>query len=138
MSAKVLLCKECGRLFQSMGASYCPECVDNLDKAFITVKEYIYENENATLVDIVDNTGVPEKHVLYFLKEGRLNIDNTDEALNCEDCGRPIPNGRYCSNCREKLANAFSSVSAVAKTPIKPDVKVSAKMHSRYGRDKNN
>ncbi len=137
MRPKVLLCKQCGRLFQSVGASYCPECADEMEKAFITVKEYIYDNENATLLDIVENTGVPEKHVLYFLKEGRLNIDNTDEVLNCEDCGRPISSGRFCSVCREKLASALGSISAAAKGNKNPETTVRAKMHSRYGRDKN-
>ena len=26
-----------------------------------------------------------------------------------QDCGRPISSGRYCSDCREKLANVLSS-----------------------------
>ena len=133
MSPRVLSCKICGRIFQSMGASYCPVCAEEMDKAFTLVKEYLYSHENATVLDIVEATGVTEKFVLYFLKEGRLNVEETDASLRCEDCGRPIPSGRYCSTCREKLANALSSV--VSKEKDSPVLSAQAKMHAKYGRD---
>jgi RNA polymerase-binding transcription factor DksA len=104
-----------------------------MDKAFAMIKEYLYSHENATIVDIVEGTGVAEKFVLQFLKDGRLNIESTENALECEDCGRPIPSGRYCSSCREKLANALSSVVETEKSA--PKLGGQAKMHARYGRD---
>ncbi len=132
MSPNVLLCKQCGKLFQSLGSSFCPACVDEMDKAFVVVKEYLYEHDNATLMDIVKDTGISEKMVLSFLKEGRLNIEGVDDFLKCEDCGKPISSGRYCSVCRDRLANAFGSM---VKEKRNPGVKVQAKMHARYGQD---
>jgi len=133
MSQRVMSCKICGRLFQSFGPSYCPVCADEMDKAFATIKEYLYTHENATILDIVDGTGVAEKFVLQFLKEGRLNIESTENVLECEDCGRPIPSGRYCGSCREKLANALGNAIDMEKSSSQS--RGQAKMHARYGRD---
>lgn len=133
MSLKVMSCKICGKLFQSYGAGYCPECADEMDKAFVKIKEFLYEHENATIVDVVEGTGIAEKYVLQFLKEGRLSIEGTEGALRCEDCGRPISSGRYCSNCREKLANVLSSTVAGKKKSM-PAISTQAKMHGKYGR----
>lgn len=133
MSSKVLLCKQCGRLFQSAGSSYCPACAEEMDQAFNKVKEYIYNNEDATIMEIVENTGVAEKQVLYFLKEGRLSVDNTEGMLRCEECGRPISSGRYCSVCRDKLANALGSVYPAPNGKLDSGEKMQARMHSRYG-----
>jgi hypothetical protein len=104
-----------------------------MDKAFMAVKEYLYIHDNATITDIVEDTGVAEKYVLFFLKEGRLDIESMEDVLKCEDCGQPIPCGRYCSICRDKLASALSSV--VTKEKSNPDWTKQAKMHARYGRD---
>ncbi len=136
----MILCRQCGKLFQSLGSIYCPVCVEEMDKAFKVVKDYLYDHQDANIVDVVNDTGVPEKYVLSFLKEGRLNVESSDGMLlKCEDCGSPIPSGRYCMNCRNKLANTLESV---VSTPAKkdqnsPNSRVLAKMHSKYGRDYN-
>jgi Zn finger protein HypA/HybF involved in hydrogenase expression len=104
-----------------------------MEKAFKTVKEYLYKHEEATILDIVKDTGIAEKYVLDFLKEGRLNIEGSEDVLRCEDCGQPISSGRYCSVCRDKLASALSGV--VKKENNSPGWTVQAKMHARYGRD---
>lgn len=133
MSLKVMSCKMCGRLFQSYGVGNCPACADEMDKAFVKIKEYLYEHENATIVDVVEGTGVAEKFVLQFLKEGRLSIEGAEDSLKCEDCGRSISSGRFCSDCREKLANVLSSVVEEPKKSV-PKPSTQAKMHGRYGR----
>jgi len=126
----------CGRLFQSFGSSNCPECAEELDKAFIKIKEYIYDHEKATIVDVVEATGVPEKFVLQCLKEGRLIIEGA-EILKCENCGCSISSGRYCDYCRDKLADVLSSVvENKKKSDVAPKKsRTLAKMHGRYGRN---
>lgn len=136
MSPKIIVCKQCGKLFQTLGSSNCPACVEEMDKAFKTVKDYLFDHRDATVVDVVTDTGVPEKYVLSFLKEGRLNVENSEDMLKCEDCGRPISSGRYCIDCRNRLANVLSSTISATEVKAKtsPDARVLGKMHSRYGR----
>ncbi len=132
-----MLCKQCGKLFQSLGSSNCSVCTEEMDKAFKVVKEYLYDNWDATVLNVVKDTGVPEKYVLSFLKEGRLNIENNEENLKCEDCGKTISSGRYCIDCRNKLANVLDNAIGLTATKDKSglDMRLHARMHSKYRRD---
>ncbi len=113
--ATVSQCKKCARLYQSFGnAPYCPTCMDDLEKSFDLVKEYIYEHPLANVVEISRETGVPEKEIFYFLKEGRLSVSENNGMLLCESCGRSIITGKYCESCKKQLERELSSTIASA------------------------
>jgi len=129
MSTNVKQCKHCRRLFQSLGSDVCPICADELDRYFITVKEYLYSHPDADLPETARETGVPEKIVLSFLREGRLSATGSD-LLECEECGAPIPSGRFCADCQNRLEQMLSSA---YRPEEKPDArKASARMHVNY------
>lgn len=110
MEATILQCKQCRRLYQSISAApYCPHCVEKLEKKFELVKNYIYEHPNANVVEISEETGVSEKDIFYFLKEGRLSISEDNGMLLCESCGHSITTGRYCEACNKKLERELSA-----------------------------
>ena len=109
MSISVKQCKRCNRIFQSYGASYCPECAAEMEEEFDKVRHYLYEHSNANVFEIVKETGVSERAVLSFLKEGRLSIGDNNGFLKCENCGAPIDSGRYCAKCIKRLGNALDS-----------------------------
>ena len=101
----VKVCAFCGRLFQSMGQDLCPECSVKLDEDFVRVREYLYDNPgHIDVMDIVKNTGVCEKAVLRFLKDGRLSrkISDREADLRCAICGAPISSGRLCRRCLDE------------------------------------
>ena len=103
MGSDVKQCKECKKLFYSFGSSFCPDCVEEIEKGFDRVKDYIYDHPKANVVEISQETNVSEKRILGYLKEGRLTIDENNGLLLCEECGRSIPTGRYCSGCSRRL-----------------------------------
>ena len=109
MGSNVRQCRQCGKLFQSFGAGICPECAEELDRSFRVVKDYLYDHPDANVFEITKETGVAEKMVLSFLKEGRLSINTGENMLQCEKCGKPISEGRFCNECRSMLENALSS-----------------------------
>ncbi len=110
MGVAISQCKKCARLYQSMSnAPYCPTCMEELENNFDLVKEYIYEHPMANAVEISQETGVPEKDIFYFLKEGRLSITDGNGMLLCESCGRSIMTGRYCESCKKQLERELSS-----------------------------
>lgn len=117
MGATVLQCKQCNRLFQSFGAVYCPECTQRLEEKFELVKKYIYDNPHANVVTISQDTEVPVRDILYFLKEGRLSIEKGDGLLLCENCGRSISTGRFCDRCKNMFEKELSAVC------VKPEAK---------------
>ena len=109
MSTNVKQCRHCRRLFQSFGSNLCPVCAEELDGYFITVKEYLYDHPNADLLETTRETGVPEKIVLGFLREGRLSVSGMSDMLKCEECDAPISSGRFCPDCQNKLEQMLSS-----------------------------
>lgn len=140
MSTRVIQCRQCGRLFQSLGNNICPGCVEELDKSFEMVKNYIYDNPDANVLEISKATGVPEKQVLEFLREGRLFINNPEEVIQCERCGKPLNGGRYCAACQAALENALGSVApspSASKDQAEYTGSGYGKMHFNYrGRKK--
>ena len=109
-------CKQCGRLFESFGAHICPRCTEDLEESYNKVKDYVYDHPDANVFDVSKETGVPEKTVLEFLREGRLSMSTAD--LECEECGKPITTGKLCSECKNKLENVLMSA---YKPPKKED-----------------
>lgn len=107
MSGKVTQCKHCGKLFQSWGSEFCPSCTDEVDASFSKVKDYIYDHPETNVMDISEGTGVSEKMVLYFLKEGRLSLGDKVYGLECELCGASISSGRLCSKCQNVFQSAI-------------------------------
>lgn len=120
MSFEVKQCRQCKKLFQSYGAAVCPECLDKMDNDYRLVKEYLYDNPESNVVEIVKETGVSEKTVLGFLREGRLSIISDDGFLVCMECGKPIYSGKYCESCMKRLESALNRVSQ----PIPPEKEI--------------
>lgn len=113
MSSNVMQCKQCKRLFQSFGAEICPSCAEKLDMDFSVIKNYLYDNPDANIIEIVRGTGIEEKTVLGFLREGRLAVGSGAGIQRCEECGAPISSGKYCSRCQRIMESLFSAASRI-------------------------
>ncbi|HET7522316.1 MAG TPA: TIGR03826 family flagellar region protein [Bacillales bacterium] len=99
-------CPNCGRVFVKGSRNLCKACYEKEEERFHTVYQYISKQENrrATLVEISKETGVKEKTITRFLKEGRLRLaDFPNLGYPCESCGTPIREGKLCENCQTKL-----------------------------------
>jgi len=70
-----------------------------LDEMYKKVRDYLYDHPNATMVEVSEATGVEEKIILEFLREGRLELKEPSPVLTCERCGKPITTGRMCKEC---------------------------------------
>ncbi|SFQ02976.1 MerR family transcriptional regulator [Caldicoprobacter faecalis] len=122
-------CKRCNRLFQYNGIKYCPSCVMELDEMFKKVRDYLYEHPDATIIEVSEATGVEEKIILEFLREGRLELKEPSPVLTCERCGKPITTGRMCKECLAVFERGLKkglSESARKVSDLKPD---SSKIH---------
>ena len=62
----------------------------------------LIQDVKVPIEEVVENTGVPEKVILYYLKEGRLSMVNATGLLRCEQCGATINFGRLCEKCQNK------------------------------------
>lgn len=134
MGVKIQECKYCKKLFQSFGSNICPACVEEMEENFETVKEYIYNNPGENVVQISEGTGVPEKMVLYYLREGRLAIEGADSSLTCEKCRKPISCGRFCRECQVILEGKLLKSYSESRQKLAEEAKEAllGKMHFNY------
>ena len=131
----ILQCQFCKKPFASLGGRICPACLEQIDKDFITVRDYIYENKHANIDKIAEETEVKKTVIIHLLKEGRLIIDGPDGGggvLACEMCKKPINTGRLCKECMGNVASSMDRNVAANKKPEpkkeEPSIKGSAKI----------
>jgi len=126
----------CKKPFTSLGGRICPACNEQIDRDFITVRDYIYDHKQSNIDKIAEETEVKKSIIIHLLKEGRLIIDSPDGdgVLSCEMCKKPINTGRLCKECTGNVASSMDkNVSSNKKPDSKPverNFKGSAKIDS--------
>jgi uncharacterized protein len=108
MGLNVKQCKICGKLFQTYDKTICMDCLDEKERSFVLVRDFIYAHPKAAILEICGETGVRERWIMDFLREERLSLNTNDSVLVCEQCGKPILTGRFCKECKNDLQRVFS------------------------------
>ncbi|MCL2015142.1 MAG: hypothetical protein FWG68_02720 [Defluviitaleaceae bacterium] len=114
---QVMNCPRCKRLFHKFIAPVCPECEKKEEEQFQELRSFVDEGEYTTMKDIAENTGIPLKRILKYIREGRLQVkQGLDDALKCIQCGQPVDKGNFCKSCGDKIMNEFpDSTAALTK-----------------------
>lgn len=104
-------CKGCGRLFNYIGGPrMCPVCVDESEKKFFEVKEYIRENTNTEIGEVAEATEVSLVQIKQWVREERLAFSaESGSIIECEKCGVLIVTGKYCQNCKNDMQKNLTS-----------------------------
>lgn len=111
-SQRPLYCKYCrgNMVFAGGGLYRCEECgYETLDD-FGKVKQYLEEHGTSKIWAISEATGVRERTIKVFLRQGRVQIpEGSDCYIKCEKCGCNIKFGRFCPDCVRKLSGGIHS-----------------------------
>jgi flagellar operon protein (TIGR03826 family) len=101
-------CPRCGRLFTYISKNLCPVCIEEDEKEFKKVKEYVWAHRGCSAVEVHEATGVSLEKILNYLREGRLEARGLKgPLLFCESCGEPIDQGRFCPKCSDQLVRGL-------------------------------
>lgn len=114
-------CRKCGRIFNYvMGPHICPACRESMEEDFQRVKAYITDNKGATITQVAEDCEVEISQIQQWLREERLSLsEGSGILLQCESCGAAITCGRYCDECRRKLATGLKdSIRTEQKEPV--------------------
>ena len=123
-------CRRCKKLFQYAGNPLCHNCVREMDKKFNDVRDYIYENPNASMEELCEAAEVEVADVHRWLAEGRLILAKGSAiSLHCEKCGAPILTGKQCEQCLGKLRSTLQGAADTLKPPTPLSIKEEGKMH---------
>ena len=115
----VKTCRSCGRLFNYLsGMPICPACKKRLEEKFVEVKEYIRENDTATVQQISEDNDVSVKQIKQWIREERLTFtDKSPVGIECEKCGAMIRTGRFCAKCKDSMASDLKQMYAMPAAP---------------------
>lgn len=102
---KMINCQRCRRPFMFMGSKLCPECVEEENRAFDIIREYLDKYPQAGLYQIAADTGVDESIIISLVHKGRLKCVEKRLKHKCARCGAEvlIVEGDFCDRCRREL-----------------------------------
>ena len=103
-------CRKCGKVFNYIGGMpICPQCREELEKKFDTVKEYIREHRGASVLEVSKECEVEEAQIRQWVREERLEFDTSSGiGVVCESCGVAISSG----------SGRLGSVAPVLPSPV--------------------
>ena len=73
-------CRGCGKLFPFLPRGLCADCIDLREERFQTVREWLRDNRGASILAACQATGVEERLVAEFIREGRLEFAGPTES----------------------------------------------------------
>ncbi|MCR4441610.1 MAG: flagellar protein [Peptococcaceae bacterium] len=125
-------CPECGRVFTFIRTNLCPECQKKDDEDFRVVRAFIARNPGAHVSTVSEQTGISEKKIFRFIKEGRIEAgaDRVSGPLACEVCGIAIPAGRLCKTCSDKLSSGLKKSIMEENKKAREEMKKGPRMHT--------
>lgn len=123
-------CRDCGRLFNYIGGQrVCPNCRRKLEEKFEQVKKYIYDNKDATLTQVSEDTETSIQQIKQWIREERLSFtEDSVVGIECENCGTTIKTGRFCEKCKKDIA---SNLGSAYKKPPMPEPKKDTREKAR-------
>jgi len=76
----VQCCRGCGNLFPFLPRGLCAGCIDVREERFQTVREWLRDNRGASIIAACQATGVEERLLAEFIREGRLELAGPTES----------------------------------------------------------
>ena len=110
-------CTNCDQIFAAAkGQKICPDCLAEEEAKFQRVKDYLWDHPGATIPQVSDDTDVGEAIIKKFVREGRLiELQGSNIKVDCENCGKPISQGRFCDECSNKIATDIQKTKSKSK-----------------------
>ena len=103
-------CRQCGRMYPFIRSPYCPECMEQIEEQYRTIRDFLEEDPTASISRISEKTEVPERVILYLIRAERLTLRNTSDQVTCERCHQPIESGRYCDACMVEMEKELARI----------------------------
>lgn len=137
--AELYNCPNCDRLFVKHAfRDVCDVCFKEEEKQFESVHSFIRKRENrtATMIEVVNATGVPEKLIMKFIKAGRLQVSQFPSlGYPCEKCGALIKKGKLCESCTEQLRSQIENLQREQERQLEAEQREKARTyHSMHER----
>src|SRR5699024_2429378 len=126
--AELKNCERCGEIFASIGdKDVCPKCGRQEEEDFQKVYRFLTNRKNreATILEIVEATGVEEEFIIKLIKQNRLRASKLPKLdYASESGGNPIKSGKKCERCYAKIKSQGSQHENVEQVKQAPSMKI--------------
>ncbi|MBO4336704.1 MAG: flagellar protein [Lachnospiraceae bacterium] len=96
------------------GPPICPECVKALEEKFQEVRKYVQQNGRVDMESICNDCNVDTAQVQQWIRQERLQFSNDSPIkVSCEKCGKMISSGRFCAECKDKMARQLNEAAGL-------------------------
>lgn len=132
-------CSACGKVFVKLNRNICPACMEKEEQEYEEVRKYLKDNPGASVEEITEATGVDEKKVFRWIREGRIDADLAIRGgeITCTRCGAVISFGSLCSKCSKLLTDQMQSMSRSAEVKDQePDTSKDEKRRGMFVADR--
>ncbi|SFB25333.1 MULTISPECIES: TIGR03826 family flagellar region protein [unclassified Bacillus (in: firmicutes)] len=106
-------CPHCNEIFvKTQFRELCQKCWKAEEDQYDIVQKFLRKRENraATMMQVEEQTGVPEATVLKFIRSGRLHITSFPNlGYPCDQCGSLIRTGKLCDKCAKELLDELKT-----------------------------
>jgi flagellar operon protein (TIGR03826 family) len=101
---EVMNCPNCGNIFRKTTWPICQDCKNEMEAELSKCTEYIRRNRLTTMIQLTENTGVPEQKITKYIRDSKIYIGDVPNLYYpCELCGGNIRKGNLCIKCRTKI-----------------------------------
>lgn len=105
-SDRLANCTICGKLYLKDHTDYCLDCYKEMEREYKLISDFlkIEENRFASIEEVSAFTGVPEKRIADFIRDGRIYVeDYPNLGYGCAHCGTLIKRQMLCASCFENF-----------------------------------
>ncbi|WP_033544151.1 flagellar protein [Planococcus sp. CAU13] len=103
-SDRLANCTICGKLYLKDHTDYCLDCYKEMEREYKVISNFLKVEENrfASIEEVSAFTGVPEKRIAEFIRDGRIYVeDYPNLGYGCAHCGTLIKRQMLCASCFE-------------------------------------
>lgn len=107
-------CPTCGQIYMKNAfRDVCEGCYRKEEEEFQLVYKFIRQRKNrtATMEQVEEGTGVPEKLIMKFIRKGRIQLAQFPHlGYPCDRCGTLIREERLCGVCKKDISDQISQM----------------------------
>lgn len=134
-SDRLANCTICGKLYLREHTDYCLDCFKEMEREFKIINDFlrIEENRFASIEEASAFTGVSEKRITEFIRDGRIYVeDYPNLGYGCAHCGTLIQRQMLCSVCFEDFSAKVNKTLKAEKLREDMDRKKETTHTARY------
>ena len=76
------ICRICSKFFSRNGNTTCDDCTKKDKEEYDKVREFVMSHRGATVLDVINSTGISFKTIMRYVEEGTLSY--TDDKIEID------------------------------------------------------